>query len=239
MAPARTLGRSVDAGPGHPSVGGERLWHLPEAGREARSPGAPACQGDRRGEVAPRLHGYLRVPAGPTVQGRKSPAIPEDAFAAEAIAADVVGAMLPGRRYVLGPGTTVRAIAERLGLPKTLVGIDVVEVSAGGPRLVSADVGERELLDLLVQVPATIVVTPVGGQGFLLGRGNEPLSARVLRAAGRDPLLVVATPRKLAALGGRPLHVDTGDPELDRALEGHVRVITGARDVAIVPISAA
>lgn len=193
----------------------------------------------RRGEVAPRLHGYLRTPAGRAVQVRKAPAAPDDAAAAAGIAERVAGAMVPGVRYVLGPGTTLRAIAERLGLPKTLVGIDVVEIGADGPRVVAADVGERELLAALGNGPATIVVAPVGGQGSLLGRGNQPLSPAVLRAAGADPLLIVATPGKLAALGGRPLLVDTGDPDLDRALEGYVRVITGARETAIARVAPA
>jgi predicted polyphosphate/ATP-dependent NAD kinase len=204
----------------------------------------------RRGEVAPRLHGYLRVPVGRAVQGRKSPASPDDAAAAAAIADVVVGMMVAGRRYVLGPGTTVRAIAERLGLPKTLVGIDVVELAARGPRLVAADVGERELLALVAEGPATFVVTPIGGQGFLLGRGNQPLSPAVLRAAagatgvalpaaGTVPLLVVATPAKLATLGGRPLLVDTGDRELDAMLAGHVRVITGAREWTVARVAPA
>ncbi len=193
----------------------------------------------RRGAVVPQLHGYLRVPAGRSVQPRKSPAVPDDAGVAAAIAEQVVAAMLPGHRYVLGPGTTIRAIAERLGVRTTLVGIDVVELAHEGPRLVAEDVGEKELLRSIAARPATIVLTPVGGQGFLIGRGNQPLSPAVLRAAGRDALLVVATPAKLAALEGRPLLVDTGDDELDRALEGHLRVITGTCDVAIVRVAAA
>jgi predicted polyphosphate/ATP-dependent NAD kinase len=193
----------------------------------------------RRGEVAPRLHGYLRTPVDRAVQTRKAPAAPDDAAAAAGIAERFAGAMVPGVRYVLGPGTTLRAVAERLGLPKTLVGIDVVEIGTDGPRVVAADVGERELLAALGGGRAKIVVAPVGGQGFLLGRGNQPLSPAVLRAAGADPLLIVATPGKLAALGGRPLLVDTGDPDLDRSLEGYVRVITGARETAVARLAAA
>ena len=87
--------------------------------------------------------------------------------------------------------------------------------------------------------PATIVLTPIGGQGFLLGRGNQPISAAVLRAAGPDALLVVATADKLAALGGRALLVDTGDPALDAELAGHARVVTGDHEAAIVRIAAA
>ena len=88
-------------------------------------------------------------------------------------------------------------------------------------------------------MPSSIVLTPIGGQGFLLGRGNQPISAAVLRAAGRDAVVVVATPEKLAALAGRPLLVDTGDPGLDAQLAGHTRVITGYHEAAVVRIAAA
>jgi predicted polyphosphate/ATP-dependent NAD kinase len=193
----------------------------------------------RRGIVAPRLFGHLRVPAGPTVQGRKSPSPPSEARAAGGIAADVVEQMAPGRAWVLGPGSTVRAIGERLGVATTLVGVDVVEVEAAGPRLVVADAGEVELLGVVRALPATIVLTPIGGQGFLLGRGNQPISPAVLRAAGPGALLVVATAAKLAGLGGRPLLVDTGDPGLDAELAGPARVVTGYHEAAVVQIAAA
>jgi len=193
----------------------------------------------RRGIVAPRLFGHLRVPRGRRLQGRKSPSPPEAGAAAAAIAEDVVERMTTGRAWVLGPGSTVRAIADRLGVPKTLVGVDVVEIGEDGPRVVVADAAEADLLPVVRAGPATIVLTPIGGQGFLLGRGNQPISAAVLRAAGPDAILVVAAAEKLAALGGRALLVDTGDPALDAALAGHARVVTGFHEAAIVRIAAA
>jgi predicted polyphosphate/ATP-dependent NAD kinase len=194
----------------------------------------------RDGRVAPRLYGTLRVPAGRLVQGRKSPSPPEDAATMAGIAADLAERLVPGRRYVLGPGTTVRAIAERLGVPKTLVGVDVVLAEEWGrATLLAADVGERELLATFAGGPASIVVTPIGGQGFVLGRGNQPISPAVVRAVGREHIIIVATAAKLAALGGRPLVVDSGDPALDAALAGYVTVLTGYRDAAVVRLEAA
>ncbi len=87
--------------------------------------------------------------------------------------------------------------------------------------------------------PVSIVVTPIGGQGFLFGRGNQPIAPAIIRAAGRDAVIVVATPAKLAALGGRPLLVDTGDAELDRALAGFITVITGRAERVVVPVAPA
>jgi predicted polyphosphate/ATP-dependent NAD kinase len=193
----------------------------------------------RRGSVAPRLYGHLRVPRGRRVQGRKSPTPPGAAAAAAAIAAEVAERLDAERAWVLGPGSTVRAIADRLGVAKTLVGVDVVELTGSGARLRVADAAESDLLAVALGGPVTIVLTPIGGQGFLLGRGNQPISPAVLRAAGPGALLVVAAPAKLAELGGRPLLVDTGDPDLDRDLAGHARVITGYHESAVVRIAAA
>ncbi len=201
----------------------------------------------RRGEVRPALHGYLRVPAERGVQDRKAPTPPDDSAAlggiAEAVAEDMRRAG-EGVLCVLGPGTTVRAVAERLGVPKTLIGVDVVEWHDGLTRVVAQDAGEQAILHALDGRPARIFVTPIGGQGFLFGRGNLPISPAVIRAAacGRPPretVIVVAAPGKLSALGGRPLLVDTGDPGLDAELAGHVTVITGYRDRAVIRVAVA
>ncbi len=187
----------------------------------------------RRGELAPRLFGELAVPeAGRWLQARKAPSPASEAAAAGSIGAEVAAHLVAGTRYVLGPGSTLRAVAEQLGVAKTLVGVDVVELDAAGrPCLVASDVDDARLTALVEGCPARVVVTPIGGQGFLFGRGNQQIGPDALRTilelGGRDAIIVVATPAKLAALGGRPLLVDTGDVALDRELAGYLRVITG------------
>jgi predicted polyphosphate/ATP-dependent NAD kinase len=217
------------------------------AARYLSRTGAPTLQGEvldldeeayRRGEVAPRLFGYLCVPQGRRVQGRKMPSPAPELLAMQAIAADILEGLEADILYVLGPGTTVRGVAERLGVRKTLVGVDAMRLEGDTVRLVAADVGERELLALVGSTRARIVLTPIGGQGFLLGRGNRPISPLVIHTVGRAGMLIVATPAKLATLGGRPLLVDTGDPVLDAELSGHVSVITGYRERAIVALAA-
>lgn len=193
----------------------------------------------RRGEVVPRMHGYLRVPISRLVQARKAPSPASEAGAAAGIAADIVEGLIPGHCYVLGPGTTVRSIATALGVRKTLVGVDVVTVTPLGPELMVSDVGESELRKALAGRQVSIIVTPIGGQGFLFGRGNQPISPEVIRIAGRDRIMVVATSVKLAALGGRPLLVDTGDHDLDRDLAGHMSVMTGHHERAVVRVEPA
>ena len=144
--------------------------------------------------------------------------------------------METGRLYILGPGTTTRAdCTEALGLPKTLLGVDLVRDGT----LVTADASEDAILRALAESrPGAIVVTPIGGQGHFLGRGNQQIGARVVRQVGFDRLLVAATPEKLASLGGGTLHVDTGDPDLDRTLAGWRRVITGYGTEAVCRVAA-
>jgi len=184
----------------------------------------------RRGQIVTALHGYLMVPyrAG-AIQGRKVPTPPGETAQAQAIAAAVAEQMEPGRAYALGPGTTTRAVADHLGLPKTLVGVDLITRE----ELLAADVGEQQILAVQERRPLGIIITPIGGQGFLLGRGNQQLSPRVLRQVGREHLLVICPAAKLAALAGRPLLVDTGDPEVDGRLAGYLEVITGYRERAV------
>ncbi|MFI6982166.1 ATP-NAD kinase family protein [Embleya sp. NPDC050154] len=192
-------------------------------------------QAYREGRVSPRLYGTLTVPAARVrLSGRKtgsSGAAPETV---EGIAREVVARMRPGVRYILGPGTTTRAVGRALGAESTLLGVDVV--ADGVP--IGVDLSERALLDLVDGHETDAVVSVIGGQGFVLGRGNQQISPSVL--ARVHALTVLATRTKLAALGGRPLLADTGDPATDARLSGFVKVITGYRESVpyrIVPAS--
>jgi len=178
----------------------------------------------RENRLSARLYGYLMVPYERTlVQGSKESSSAPEEFFLESIAADVAEGMEDGVLYIIGPGSTTRAITDKLGLEKTLLGVDVVKDRV----LVAKDVNEARLLDLIGGGRAKIVVTVIGGQGFVFGRGNQQISPAVIRAVGRENIIVVATPGKLSALGGRPLLVDTGDAELDAQLSGYVRVVNG------------
>ena len=178
----------------------------------------------RAGTLSARLYGYARVPVQPSlVQGGKARSGGSERGAQEGIARYLIERVLGDHTCLVGPGSTTRALMTALGLEKTLLGVDVIR----GGALVAKDADERRLLELAADGDARIVVTPVGGQGFVFGRGNQQLSARVIELVGRENVVVVATEAKITALGGRPLLVDTGDPAVDRLLSGYIRVVSG------------
>jgi predicted polyphosphate/ATP-dependent NAD kinase len=189
---------------------------------------------ERAPGVSPTFYGVLRVPyRRGAMTGGKEPSPKSEEGAASAIAREVASRMDPGVPHIVGPGTTTRALAAHLGLAKTLIGVDVMTSEA----LLIEDAREVDLVDLVEERPARVVVTPIGGQGFIFGRGSQPISAKVLRHLPRENIVVVATEAKLARLAGRPMLVDTGDPEVDSSLRGYVRVITGNQSEALYPVS--
>ncbi len=183
----------------------------------------------RQGIVSAKLHGYLRIPfRRRLIQSAKTPSGPGEEEAMRAIACDVIDDMEDRCLYIIGPGTTTRAITAGLGLSKTLVGVDVITArSPGRGELTAADVSESQLLQLIEPPNAKIIVTPIGGQGHIFGRGNQQLSPRVIDKVGLHNIIIVSTPEKLHSLHGRPLWVDTGDRTVDRILAGHIQVVTG------------
>jgi predicted polyphosphate/ATP-dependent NAD kinase len=187
----------------------------------------------RQGAVFARLYGYLKIPFRTSLVQNQKIASTSEGTSLASIAFDIVEKMQDDYLYIIGPGTTTRAVTSELGLDKTLLGIDVVL----NQDLLAADVNESQLLTLLEGRPAKIVVTPIGGQGYIFGRGNQQISPEVIKKVGRDNIIVVSTPEKLHALGQRPLWVDTGDLAVDKALAGYIRVVTGYNERAVRKVS--
>jgi len=179
----------------------------------------------REDRVSAHLYGYLSVPyARGLTQSAKAGGVAGEERALNDVATEVIRDMRPGALYILGPGTTTRTIMTRLGLEKTLLGVDAVL----GGALAGSDLTEEGLLRLLQTHPeAHIVVTVIGGQGHIFGRGNQQISPAVIRRVGQAGITVIATQTKLLSLEGRPLLVDTGEPALDAELHGYVKVVTG------------
>ncbi len=188
----------------------------------------------RQGEIVVRLYGYLDVPFRVSmIQNLKSATAPGEEAAMLAIAESITDGMDDDTVYIIGPGTTTRSIVSLMGLEKTLIGVDVVR----GGSLSAADANESDILELIRGRKSKIIVTPVGGQGCIFGRGNQQISPEVIRTVGVENIIIVATPGKLHSLTTRPLWVDTGDVATDSTLHGHYRVVTGIGDEAVCRVS--
>ncbi|MHB1404297.1 MAG: ATP-NAD kinase family protein [Desulfitobacteriaceae bacterium] len=178
----------------------------------------------REGRVTAKLYGYLKAPHEERlVQGLKSGRTEGEASALNSIADQVIEDMQADVLYIIGPGTTTRPIMQKLNLKFTLLGIDAIR----NKELVANDLTEKQLLDLIQGKKAKIIVTVIGGQGYIFGRGNQQLSPRVLRQVGKENIIVITPRNKLTALGGKPLLIDTGDYEVNSMLSGYYRIITG------------
>ena len=188
----------------------------------------------RNGRLETKISGILRVPSSKRfIQNAKSASFSlEEESEQEALAKFAVENMESEFQYVLGPGSTTSKVAELLGLPKTLLGVDVIFEG----KLVARDVTGRELEDLVQSRSTKLVISPIGGQGHILGRGNQQITPFAVRAIGKENIIVICTRSKLANLPERKLLVDTGDIRLDEELGGYWRILAGYREFAVVKV---
>jgi predicted polyphosphate/ATP-dependent NAD kinase len=180
-------------------------------------------QAFREGHLSAELYGYMLSPFEPhLIQGNKleSPMTEDEVRNQVAVAIQIIEEMTPNTIYVMGPGTTTRTISDLLDQKKTLLGVDLFL----DKKIISSDVNEKEILEATKGKAAQIIVTPIGGQGFIFGRGNQQISSRVIRQIGLDNIGVIATKSKLDRL--KSLRVDTGDLALDKELSTRgIRVV--------------
>ena len=188
----------------------------------------------RTGRVSARLYGYARVPYEPTrVQHAKAAAPPNADAALEALCRNIAASLQPDRLYLFGPGTTTQAILRHAGIAGTLLGIDAIQ----NGRAIGLDLDEHAILALTDNKRPHIAIGIVGGQGCLFGRGNQQISAEIIRRAGRDGITVVSSLDKLVALQPRGLFVDTGDVAINAMLTGHIRVEVAPDHSVIITVS--
>ncbi len=187
----------------------------------------------RQGRVSARLHGYLLTPYEPRlIQVAKiaSPMTQSDLRNQAAVAVYVIEKMERDVVYVISAGTTTRTIGDLLDEKKTLLGVDIFQ----NKKIVARDVNEKQILKAIKGKTVKIIVTPIGGQGFIFGRGNQQISPKVIRQVGKDNIIVIATENKMKNL--KALKVDTGDLELDASIKGTIKVITDYQVKKTVPI---
>ena len=191
-------------------------------------------QAFRENRLSAKLYGYLKVPYERSlVQSAKAGSVSEEEAVIDAISCDVINNMQDDYLYIIGTGTTTRGIMEKLGLKNTLLGIDAVYKR----NLVGSDLNEAQLLKLIEDKKAKIVVTIIGGQGYIFGRGNQQISARVIKKVGKENIIVAATENKILSLKGSPLLVDTGDDEVNKMLTGYIKVITGLNERVMLRVA--
>ncbi|MBB1452801.1 ATP-NAD kinase family protein [Pseudoalteromonas sp. SG43-1] len=181
----------------------------------------------RQGTVKAKRYGEMQTPSEVRyMQAVKNGGKETDELVLADIAAHVVSQMDEDTFYIMGSGSTVEAIMEEMGLENTLLGVDLIK----DQTLVAQDLTAKQLLELTHDQSTKLVITLIGGQGHIFGRGNQQLSPVLIRAIGKENIIVVATKTKLLALNGRPLICDTGDSELDDELTGYIKVTTGFND---------
>jgi predicted polyphosphate/ATP-dependent NAD kinase len=181
-----------------------------------------------------KLYGYLKVPKfrnliqsgkvgagfGRTIEENK-----------QEIAQFIIENMQPDILYLLGPGTTIKAITDSLNLPKTLLGIDAIY----NKQIIGIDLNEKSILELFnIHERVKIVISPVGGQGFIFGRGNKQFTPEIIKIVGKKNIKIIATANKMKELDC--LRVDTGSIETDELLQGYGKVITGYKEELVVKI---
>lgn len=204
--------------------------------------GLPITQGEvmdideeefRKGRLSAKLYGYLLVPYEPTLlQSKKNPTLPinEELLNQLKIAKYIAENIQHNVYYILGPGSTVFALSRILMIEKSLLGVDILKNN----KIIAKDVNEKQILEIVNNKPAKIIVTPIGGQGFIFGRGNQQISPEVIRKVGKENIIVIATKNKLKNI--KKLRVDTGDAELDEELKGKIKVLVGYGKEVLVEV---
>lgn len=189
----------------------------------------------RRGRIVSRFYGELLVPQlGGFLQHVKNGGVEVEELVINDIAADIAEVIDDNTLYFIGAGTTTAGILTELGFSHSLLGIDAIM----GGQLLGQDLDEKGIWGLLEQAtgPIEIIIGVIGGQGHIIGRGNQQLSPRILRRVGLENIKIVAAKSKIIALAGRPLLVDSNDPELDLEFAGYRSIITGYHDAIIYPV---
>ncbi len=189
----------------------------------------------RSGQVRARFYGTLLVPEDSQfLQQVKNAGTERDELAQLDVAQEMIQQLRPDTLYLVGPGSTTHMFLQELGLDGSLLGVDILLNN----QLIAVDVTASQIISQLNQFngPAKIIVTAIGGQGHILGRGNQQFTPAIIKHVGIENIIVIAARGKILALNGRPLLVDTNDPALDQSFSGYMRVITGYNESIMYPV---
>ncbi len=186
----------------------------------------------RKGMLKVELHGYMRsLTDSSFMPGSKGPSDGSDRDQREEIGEGVAASMRAGAMYLIGPGATAKSCMDVLNLKHSILGVDAVM----DRQLVATDLSSEGIMKILETTEeASIVIGVIGGQGFMLGRGNQQFTPEVLKRVGTNNIIVLCTPSKLSRL--KVLRVDSGDPSLDDELRGMRRAVIGYGRERIVKV---
>ncbi len=190
----------------------------------------------RQGRVQAKLYGELKIPFEPLlVQQVKSASQVDESINQLDIAEGICKDWESDHLYIVGSGSTLQSVMAQLKLKNTLLGIDVVL----NHQVIANDVSAEKLLNLLNQyknISSTLLITVIGGQGHLFGRGNQQLSHQVLRTIGKSNIIILATKKKMAQLKGRPFIADSGSDDFDQWLAGRYSVRVDYNETWLYPL---
>lgn len=180
--------------------------------------------------VTPALYGFLRSIHDKSRLQKAKEICPGDSPGRELLTDYIISTMNEQALHIIGPGSTTYYLKEKLDGHGTLRGVDV----AKGKKIILRDVDEQSICKLLgTGIPARIIVTCIGGNGFIFGRGNQQISPRIIRMVSKKNLILAVTKEKLASLKGNPMLVDTGDRNTDRYLCGYYKIGVSSHETVL------
>jgi predicted polyphosphate/ATP-dependent NAD kinase len=189
----------------------------------------------REGKVKTRIYASMFAPMLPQfLQQVKNSGAAQDELVKLDIANYLIDNLVDNVLYIVGPGSTTKVFLEQLGIDGSLLGVDVIL----NRELIALDVSSQQLHDLIKNHGGYIhlIITAIGGQGHIIGRGNQQLTPDIIRKIDRQHIHIVATKEKILSLNGRPLLVDSNDPVLDKSFTGYQSVLVGYDEFILYPI---
>jgi len=187
----------------------------------------------RNGRLVSKIYGELLIPYNPDLSQQSKMRSPEsDLNNQERIAKRIIEIMEPDIYYLLGPGTTIKAITDLLKQEKTILGIDLLV----NKQIIARDLNEEQIINYINGKQVKIITTLIGRQGFLFGRGHLQLSPRILQRVTSKNIIIIATKFKLLSINNQVLRIDTRDPDLDQNMKGFYKVIVDYDEIKVCKV---